>query len=218
MKENVSDFSKKQYKYINYFFLILCLVYEIYSLMTDYNTDYTDGFFMLIPIFVAILVKLRYGIYCYIPRLVMKIYYCLLQISGNVMNKNLKKQDGIIIDVMPQIKSIIVEFCSIALPVLILIIVAGILKNKVFDKVRSDRKKSALYMTLLFFVCGVISVVLMHIILAVGINIFLSDLFEPYKFKFFSPLMISFEISIVILSGLTFLFYYFRDKICKGEE
>lgn len=218
MQTEIKDFSKKQLKYINYFFLALCSVYEIFTLMTEFDTDWTDGLFMLVPIFVAILVKLRYGIYCYLPRFLFKSYYCILQIFGCIMNKNIRAQEGITLEIMRQIKAILVEYCSLVIPVLIITILAGIFKDKVFDKVRSDRKKSALYMTLLFFICAMISVFLMHFILSVGINIFLSDLFEPYKFKFFSPLMISFEVSVVILSGFTFLFYYFRDKICKGEE
>ena len=44
------DFTKTQKKWITRVCVALSLIYEMISLMSDFNTDYSDGFFILLPI------------------------------------------------------------------------------------------------------------------------------------------------------------------------
>ena len=72
-------------------------------------------------------------------------------------------------------------------------------------------------MTVFFFLAGFITIFLMQAVMKIGINNFCSDIFEPYKIQFSSPLMISLVSALVLYTIISALFYFFQNKILKNN-
>ena len=95
------DFTKTQKKWITRVCVALSLIYEMISLMSDFNTDYSDGFFILLPILILVCVNIKTAIFCFIPRFLFKTYFCILKIFGLIMNNNLHAEENEIINITP---------------------------------------------------------------------------------------------------------------------
>lgn len=215
LQNTIPDFSKKQLKYITRISVALMIIYQALCIMTDFNTDFSDGFFILLPVFLAICVKIKIGFFCYIPLFLVKTYLFLLQVVGLIANKNLQAKNNIHINIMPRLYSVVLEFCTIVIPVLIVLILLAILKNKIFKKTAQNKNLSTIIMTILMIVSSVLVIALMQSTMVFVINNLLKNLFAPYSVNFSAPLMISFECATGLFTILTALFFNFRNKICK---
>lgn len=138
------NFSKKQVKWVNIICVILCLFYEMYTLMDDdINTDITDGFFLILPIFLAVCVRLRCGIICFIPRVLIRGVFDFTAVANLVMQKNILEKDGISYDITGSTISYLADFCIQILPVLIFVVVSGIVSSRLYSKFYNRRGLSS---------------------------------------------------------------------------
>lgn len=212
------DFSDRQKKWITRLSVAISVIYEMISLMSDFNTDYTDGFFILLPILISTCVNIKTAIFCFIPRFLFKSYFFVLQIFGLIMNKNLHAQENEILDIAPHLKAVIIEYSALVIPVIFTLILTGILKNKILNKTFSNTKTKVSSMTVFFFLAAFITIFLMQAVMKIGIDNFCSDIFEPYKIQLLSPLMISLISSLTLYTIISSLFYFFQNKILKNSS
>ena len=211
------DFTKTQKKWITRVCVALSLIYEMISLMSDFNTDYSDGFFILLPILILVCVNIKTAIFCFIPRFLFKTYFCILQIFGLIMNKNLHAEENEIINITPHLKAVIIEYSALVIPIILALILTGIFKNRIQRKTFSNTKIKAVSMTVFFFLAGFITIFLMQAVMKIGINNFCLDIFEPYKIQFSSPLMISLVSALALYTIISALFYFFQNKLLKNN-